>query len=70
MFLEFLKEFGSFILGFILIIGGCLSFVSTGIITQLFGTNVTLHYLLVVLGFILIISGVISMYFFTRKDKK
>ncbi|KYK21501.1 hypothetical protein AYK25_03390 [Thermoplasmatales archaeon SM1-50] len=68
--LEFLKEFGIFILGLILILGGFLSFALIGITLQQFGNNITRHYLLVGLGLILIIFGIISMYFFTTKDRK
>lgn len=65
-----LKEYGSFILGLILIIGGFFSFTFTGIAEQLSGTDITRHYLLVALGFVLISLGIVSMYFFTREDTK
>jgi cytochrome c biogenesis protein CcdA len=68
--MTFLKEYGSFILGLILIIGGFLSFTFTGIAEQFSGTDVTRHYLLVVLGFVLISLGIVSMHFFTREDTK
>jgi cytochrome c biogenesis protein CcdA len=70
LILEFLKEFRSFILGLIFIIGGFLSFSLIGITLQLFGENMIRHYLLVAIGFILIIFGIISMYFFIKKDGK
>jgi cytochrome c biogenesis protein CcdA len=70
LILEFLKEFRSFILGLIFIIGGFLSFSLIGITLQLFGENMIRHYLLVAIGLILIIFGIISMYFFIKKDGK
>lgn len=67
--MKYLKDLGVFILGLILIIGGFLSFVSIGVISQ-YDIDININ-LPVALGFILIILGIISMYFFViTEDKK
>ena len=68
MHLEFLKKLKNLILGLILTIGGFLSFASIGITMQLYGKDITRHYLLVFTGLILIIFGIVSMYYFVKKD--
>ena len=62
-----LRELGSFLLGLICIIGGLLAYASIGIVTDIYGANITFHYILVGSGSVLIILGAIFMYLFIKK---
>lgn len=62
-----LRELGSFLLGLICIIGGLLAYASIGIVTNVYGANITFHYILVGSGSGLIILGAIFMYLFIKK---
>jgi len=62
------KDFGIFILGLILIIGGFLSFVSIPIVAQR-GIEMNFN-ILIATGCILIILGAVSMYFFLQTEDK
>ena len=62
-----LREIGSFVLGLICILGGLLAYASIGIVTNVYGADITFHYILVGSGSVLIILGVIFMYVFIKK---
>ena len=67
MLLKNIKELRFFILGLILVLAGFFSLALIGITAQLYGVNITRHYLLTATGLILILFGIVSMYFFVRQ---
>ena len=65
--MSLLKEIRSFVLGLICILGGLLAYASIGIVTNVYGGEITFHYILVGLGSVLIILGAVFMYLYIKK---
>lgn len=63
-----LKDFGIFVIGLILIIGGFLSFVSIPVVAH---RGIDMNYnILIATGCVLIVLGSVSMYFFLQTEDK